>query len=72
MLFGVVLAYGSMAVAIQSHTGIQYYALLEDCDEEIFDFRRADVMFDVDVTRFEGSTYAAKRFYAYNVKLIKI
>ena len=72
MLYGVVLAYGAKAVAIQSHAGVQYYAPLEDCDEEIFDFRRADVTFQVDVRRFEGSAFGGKRYYAYNVKLIKI
>jgi hypothetical protein len=72
MLYGKVISYGHMAVAIQTNAGVQYYAPLEDCDEEIFDFLCADVMFDVDVTRFEGSTYAGKRMYAYNVKLIKI
>jgi len=72
MLYGKVISYGHMAVAIQTNAGVQYYAPLEDCDEEIFDFARADVMFDVDVTRFEGSTFGGKRYYAYNVKLIKI
>ena len=72
MQYGRVISYGYMAVAIQTSAGGQYYAPLEDCDPDIFDFLGADVMFDVDLTRFEGSTYAAKRFYAYNVKLIVI
>ena len=70
MVYGVVLTNGVLAAAIESHDGTQYYAPLEECDPAIFEYPHADVCFNVDLTQFEGSTYAAKRYYAYNVKLI--
>ena len=72
MLYGTVLTHGSLAAAIQSHSGPQYYAPLEDCDSDIFKYEHVDVSFEVDLTRFEGSTKDGIRYYAYDVKLITI
>ncbi len=68
MRYGVVLTRGSKAAAIRSGAA-QFYAPLEACDVDVFEYDRAVVCFEVDTSRYEGRTAHGRRYYAYNVRL---
>jgi hypothetical protein len=71
---GLIIAYGKMALTIQSENKQQFYALFENVDETVMKLLgktklNVPVKFKVDYTKFNGKTNYGKRFHALNVEL---
>ena len=71
---GFVIAYGDLALTIQTENKQQFYALFENVDEIVMKLLgnttlNIPVKFKVDYTKFNGKTKYGKRFHALNVEL---
>tara|TARA_B100000035_G_scaffold150403_1_gene128195 strand:- start:4775 stop:5017 length:243 start_codon:yes stop_codon:yes gene_type:complete len=70
---GIILTYGTKAIAIQDKNKQQYYAPFDNVDSDVFDMLdktiRLSVIFKIDYENYSGYIKGKKRFYAYDVKL---
>ncbi len=72
--YGVIKAFGKLAVTIQSSNYQQYYAPFESLDSLILEqliipLPFLPVKFKVNKDKYSGETLYGKRYYAENVKL---
>lgn len=74
---GFVIAYGDLALTIQTENKQQFYASFENVDETVMKLLgntslNIPVKFKVDYTKFNGKTKHGKRFHALNVELVDL
>ena len=71
---GLIIAYGKMALTIQSESKQQFYALFENVEETVINLLgntklNIPVKFKIDYTKCNGKTKYGKRFHAFDVEL---
>lgn len=75
---GFIRSFGDLAISIETPSMQQYYAPYKEVDKNIKDLLKRPLLqwiyvdFSVDKSKYEGSTWCGKRYYANSVKLIEI